>query len=305
MNPDSLMLAARILAVLAVLLMIFQVVWSHYRQRRLLRDQVRMRLDNGPAPITEGGARVTVSRLESVLLRADIHLSRAQLVIAGLVLTIFIVSVGVIDNTLAALVIAAVIAGALWLYWRIRLQRQRRLIYEELPSIIDSTLRYISAGRSLESSLVEAFKDAPPVFDPLTFRLRSAVEAGRDYTELFEDFARLYAVPALVVVAIALRTSSRFGSSVRPVLRQVAAALRSQQELRREFLAATAEIRFTAVAFALLPMGLAAYMVLANKKYSEILLNTSTGHLMLIVAGSLQAVGVIVMMRLIQGVGRE
>lgn len=166
---------------------------------------------------------------------------------------------------------------------------------------MESTLRYMSAGRSLEASLLESFQDAPPVFAPLTFRLRSAIESGRDYTGLFEDFSRLYQVSSLVLVSIALRTSARFGSSIRPVLEQVAGSLRSQQELRREFLASTAETRFTAGAFTLLPLGMAAYMMLINEKYAEVLLNTDTGHTMLLIAGILQGLGVLVIWRMIQG----
>ena len=46
-------------------------------------------------------------------------------------------------------------------------------------------------------------------------------------------------------------------------------------------------------------------MMLINEKYAEVLLNTSTGHNMLIVAGVLQTLGVIVIWRMVQGVGRE
>ncbi len=66
-------------------------------------------------------------------------------------------------------------------------------------------------------------------------------------------------------------------------------------------MAATAEIRFTAAAFALLPLGLAAYMILINENYSEVLLNSTTGHWMLGVAGGLQALGMILIWRMIQG----
>jgi tight adherence protein B len=248
---------------------------------------------------------VTVTPLESVLIRADIHLSQGQLSVFGAVVAVFLAVVLVLNGALVALITAGLIAIALWMYWRFRFQQQRRRIYEELPALIDTTLRYLSAGRSLDNALVESFNDAPPVFHPLAFRLRNAVEAGRDYTSLFEDFGGLYRIPSLVLVSIALRTSSRFGSSIRPVLGQVATSLRSQQELRREFMAATAETRFTAAAFALLPLGLAAYMILINENYSRVLLDTETGHMMLAIAGALQGLGVIIIWRMIQGVGRE
>jgi len=306
MSAVELLGMAQMLGIIAVLTVLMQLVWFRYRQRSLLTERVRQRLQQrteiGGEP---GQVRVVVGPLERLLLRADIRLSRVQLTLLGIVIFLIVVLVLASSGPIAAAVVLALVAASLWLYWRFRFQQQRRMIFESLPGIMESTLRYMSAGRSLEASLMESFQDAPPVFAPLTFRLRSAIESGRDYTGLFEDFSRLYQVSSLVLVSIALRTSARFGSSIRPVLEQVATSLRSQQELRREFLASTAETRFTAGAFTLLPLGMAAYMMLINEKYAEVLLNTDTGHTMLLIAGILQGLGVLVIWRMIQGVGRE
>lgn len=304
MSSVALLGAARALAILAVLLLAGQLLWIRLRERRYLNERVRQRMSVA-ATASDGAVRVKLTPLESTLLRADIQLSRPQLMLIGLLILTFLVMVAAIKGVLVALISGVLIVITLWMYWRWRFQQQRRRIYEELPGIIDSVLRYMSAGRSLESALVEAFRESSAVFDTLQFRLRSAVEAGRDYTGLFEDYAALYRVPSLVLVSIALRTSARFGSSIQPVFRQVADSLRSQQELRREFLAATAEIRFTALAFALLPVGLAAYMIFMNENYSDVLLSSDTGHWMLGIAGGLQALGMILIWRMIQGVGRD
>ena len=306
MSAVELLGMAQMLGIIAVLTVLMQLVWFRYRQRSLLTERVRQRLQQrmeiGGEP---GQVRVVAGPLERLLLRADIRLSRVQLSLLGIVIFLIVVLVLASSGFIAAAVVLALLAASLWMYWRFRFQQQRRMIFESLPGIMESTLRYMSAGRSLEASLLESFQDAPPVFAPLTFRLRSAIESGRDYTGLFEDFSRLYQVSSLVLVSIALRTSARFGSSIRPVLEQVATSLRSQQELRREFLASTAETRFTAGAFTLLPLGMAAYMMLINEKYAEVLLNTDTGYTMLMIAGILQGVGVLVIWRMIQGVGRE
>ena len=306
MSAVELLGMAQMLGIIAVLTVLMQLVWFRYRQRSLLTERVRQRLQQrmeiGGEP---GQVRVVAGPLERLLLRADIRLSRVQLSLLGIVIFLIVVLVLASSGFIAAAVVLALLAASLWMYWRFRFQQQRRMIFESLPGIMESTLRYMSAGRSLEASLLESFQDAPPVFAPLTFRLRSAIESGRDYTGLFEDFSRLYQVSSLVLVSIALRTSARFGSSIRPVLEQVATSLRSQQELRREFLASTAETRFTAGAFTLLPLGMAAYMMLINDKYDGVLLNTDPGHTMLMIAGILQGVGVLVIWRMIQGVGRE
>ncbi len=306
MSAAELLGMAQLLGIIAVLTVLMQLAWFRYRQRSLLTERVRQRLQQRMEIGGEQGqVRVVAGPLERLLLRADIRLSRVQLSLLGIVIFLLVVLVLASSGFIAAAVVLALVAASLWMYWRFRFQQQRRMIFESLPGIMESTLRYMSAGRSLEASLMESFHDAPPVFAPLTFRLRSAIESGRDYTGLFEDFSRLYQVSSLVLVSIALRTSARFGSSIRPVLEQVATSLRSQQELRREFLASTAETRFTAGAFTLLPLGMAAYMMLINEKYAEVLLNTDTGHTMLMIAGILQGAGVLVIWRMIQGVGRE
>ncbi|MED5387948.1 MAG: type II secretion system F family protein [Pseudomonadota bacterium] len=306
MNAVELLGMAQMLGIIAVLTVLMQLAWFRYRQRSLLTDRVRQRLQQrGDVGVEQSQSRVVATPLERLLLRADIRMSRMQLSLLGVVVFLLVIMVLVSSGPIAAIVVLALVAASLWLYWRFRFQQQRRMIFESLPGIMESTLRYMNAGRSLEASLLESFRDAPPVFSSLTFRLRSAIEAGRDYTGLFEDFSRLYKVSSLVLVSIALRTSARFGSSIRPVLEQVASSLRSQQELRREFLASTAETRFTAGAFTLLPLGMAAYMMLINENYAEVLLNTDSGHTMLIIAGILQGLGVVVIWRMIQGVGRE
>ena len=262
MSAVELLGMAQLLGIIAVVTVLMQLVWFRYRQRSLLTERVRQRLQQRMEIGGEPQVRVVAGPLERLLLRADIRLSRVQLSLLGIVIFLIVVMVLASSGFIAAGVVLALIAASLWMYWRFRFQQQRRMIFESLPGIMESTLRYMSAGRSLEASLMESFQDAPPVFAPLTFRLRSAIEAGRDYTGLFDDFSRLYQVSSLVLVSIALRTSARFGSSIRPVLEQVATSLRSQQELRREFLASTAETRFTAGAFTLLPLGMAAYMML-------------------------------------------
>ncbi|MEE3319540.1 MAG: type II secretion system F family protein [Pseudomonadota bacterium] len=306
MNAAALLGMAQTLGIIAVITVLVQLLWFRQREKGLLNDRVRQRLQQRTEVAVEPSqSRVASNALERLLLRADIRLSRTQLALLGVVTFILVALVLASSGAIPAVVVMLFIVASAWLYWRFRFQQQRRSIFEALPGIMDSTLRYMDAGRSLEAALLESFNDAPPVFAPLTFRLRSAIEAGRDYTGLFDDFSQLYKVPSLVMVSIALRTSTRFGSSVRPVLQQVAGSLRSQQELRREFMASTAETRFTAGAFTLLPLGMAVYMMLINDKYAEVLLETDTGHTMLIIAGILQGMAVIVIWRMVQGVGRE
>jgi len=295
---------ALLVGLLAVFLLLLQLGWSEWQSGRQITQTIKTRLTPAGEAAGLGGARVDLGPLERVLVQADIHWSIQRLVMLSVVLLGALTIIAVSRGVVVFLVVLFFTVTALGVWWRMRFQKQRQTIHEELPGVVDAVLRNIDAGRSLEHSLITAFDESSPVFSPLVFRLRNAVESGREYTRLFEDFADLYKVPAMVLVAIALRTTSRFGSSIRPVLEQVSTSLRTQQAMRREFLAASAETRFTAVTFAVLPPALAAFMVLVNEEYSDVLLHTPTGHSLLLTAGILQVLGMVVIWRMIQGVGR-
>lgn len=304
MSSQIWFVGALLVGLLATVLVMVQLVWGYLRNHRQITQAIRTRLTPASEGSGLGGARVDLGPLEKLLVQADIRWSMRRLVTMSAVLLLALAFIAVSRGLVVLLVVLFFVVVALGVWWRMRFQKQRQTIHEELPGVVDAVLRNIDAGRSLEHSLIAAFDESSPVFRPLVFRMRNAVEAGREYTRLFEDFADLYKVPAMVLVAIALRTTSRFGSSIRPVLEQVSTSLRSQQAMRREFLAASAETRFTAVTFAVLPPALAAFMVLVNDEYSDVLLNTSTGHSLLMTAGTLQVLGMVVIWRMIQGVGR-
>lgn len=288
----------------ALMIIVFQLVVSRILMGRDLKKRIRNRLLVFEAVAEDKKPIIDFGPVQKLLLRADIRVSPTKSVFALALITAVIVAVYLRQGLIEALVLVFFLVTALITIWRVKFERQRRQIYEELPGILDSMLRSITVGRSVEQSLVLGFSDASPVFDQLVFRLRNAVAQGRDYTGVLDVFAGFYQVPAFTQIAIALRTSSRFGSSVRPILQEVSKAIRSQQELRREFLAATAETRFTAVVFALLPPALAVYMVVLNEQFSEKLLQSEVGHTLLTISGGLQLLGIFMIWNLIRGVGR-
>jgi|GEM_PF-269596 len=308
MSSDALLAISRNLAIMAVFAVVLQVWLVSVFGRSAARRQVKLRLashDELDVLPEEQESALVSGRLERTLVRAGVQLTQAKVLLYTVIVLTLSLGVAAIVGMKAALITPVAVLVLVFGYLRWRYQRRRREIYESLPGIVDNVIRSIDAGRSLEQALVASFADAPDVYEALVFRLRSAVDAGRDYTHLMDEFADLYEAPPLVFVAVALRTSSRFGSSIRPVLAQVSDSLRSQEQLRREFMAATAETRFTAAAFALFPPLIGVGLISLNANFRETLLHTSAGHKMLMMAGGLIAVAVVVIVRMVQGVGRD
>jgi len=302
-NTQLIWLLCLMAGVAAVLVIMLQLTLS----RLLVADDIKKRTARRLAPevrVEQKPSVIDLGPLQSVLLRAGFRVSGARILLQAIILLATLLAVFILQGLVEVLVSLFFVITALVTTWRVKFERQRRQIFEELPGILDGMLRSVSVGRSVEQSIVNAFSDASPVFDPMVFRLKNAVSQGRDYTLVLDAFASFYQIPAFTQIAIALRTSSRFGSSVKPVLFEVAKAIRSQQELRREFMAATAETRFTAIVFAIMPPGLAVYMVVLNEQFSEKLLHSEVGHTLLMVSGGLQLLGIVMIWNLIRGVGR-
>ena len=100
MSPLALLAAAQTLAVLALITVVLQWLWARRRIKRSLNDDIHRRLETRPDLGAETAARVTVTPLESVLLRADIHLSRTQLAVFGLIVAVFLMVVLVLARPL-------------------------------------------------------------------------------------------------------------------------------------------------------------------------------------------------------------
>lgn len=288
---------------LALCIALLQLLLSRWTEGVSLRKKIQHRL--APKSVSEAPSPgLDLGPVENWLLKAGFSLSPRRALalclfavagLAGLLATR-----GMIDAGVAVLFLVT----TLLTIWRVNVERQRRNIRQELPGILDSILRSLSVGRSLDASMVTAFGEASAVFEPIALRLRNAVAQGRDYTRVLDAFSDFYEIPAFTQIAIALRTSTRYGSSVKPVLVEVAKAIRSQQELRREFMAATAETRFTAAAFAILPPALAVYMIVLNEQFSQKLLGSDAGQTLVMASGAMQLVGILLILNLIRGVGR-
>lgn len=304
MSMQLLWLLAFALGVLAILVIMAQLTIGRVVSTSILKKRAQSRLLNDASIDEEPEPSFSTGPLEHFLLRANVKLGPQKFVALVALIVIGLAAIGYTKGWVEAGAGVFFVGTAAVTWWRVAFERQRRQIFEELPAILDNMIRSISVGRSVEQSVVVAFGDGSPVFDPLIFRLKNAVSQGRDYTRVVDDFASLYQIPDLVQVSIAFRTSSRFGSSLRPILMEVAKAIRSRQDLRREFMAATAETRFTAVAFAVIPPGLAAYMVIINEGFSSQLLETNAGQTLLWISGGLQFLGILFIWRLIRSVGR-
>src|SRR5690606_24213796 len=103
--------------------------------------------------------------------------------------------------------------------------------------------------------------------------------------------ARQYRLHELYLVAAIVGVALRFGGRSDHVLERMAAFMRDLTQARRELVALSAEVRLSAWILALLPLGLAAFILAFNNDLFMNMWHDPVGWKLLLGAAALQIIG--------------
>jgi tight adherence protein B len=195
---------------------------------------------------------------------------------------------------------AVIIFGFLLPYSRLRCRQAQ--IVAQVPLFIDQVLRSLSTGRSLESAIRFATAEAHPPLRYVLDRVIRAADLGANMVESLTEAARLHGLRELNLIALAMRISNNYGSSPRDMLDSVVKMVRQQELARRELAAMTGETRISAWVLGLTPVAIAAYIMVMNPNYLNMLLQDATGQTMIIAALILQGLGALILWRMLRSV---
>lgn len=230
-------------------------------------------------------------RLQNMMLRAGIVPGPKFFVpwIAALVL--LPLSAALLGGTVSAAVLfGMVLVAALFQLWWCAEKRRQKMV-RQLPGFIDALVRLITIGNSLGSAFHTA---VPSVEAPLLEVLERANQLNRAGMELdaaLVHTARLYRFYELELVAAVIGVALRFGGRSDQVLERMAAFMRDLQQAREELHALSAEVRLSAWVLALLPAGVAGFILVFNNDMFMGMWTDPVGQKMLVGAFALQLIG--------------
>ncbi|GLK92648.1 type II secretion protein F [Achromobacter xylosoxidans] len=296
------MLEVLVLASLAVVLAVGAVLlWRHADRsaRRaassaFLESQLQRGRDEaaGGAPFAEGAREFRsgyagwdrLLRLAGLRQSAGLYLRIALPIIAGAVLAwIFL---GVLSAAVTCLLLAVFAYFLLWL----RAEKRQRRMISQLPAFLDNIVRLITIGNSMGA----AFQTAASTTDePLREVVETAASLSRskELDAALAHVSRLYGLKELYMVAAVVSLAMRFGGRSDQVLERMAAFLRDVAQARNELTASSAEVRLSAWILALLPVGIAGFIIVANNNLFMGLWEDPQGFRMLVTAVCLQIGG--------------
>jgi tight adherence protein B len=201
---------------------------------------------------------------------------------------------------LLALLLMPPLALRLYISWCY--QRRLKRMIEQLPPLLDHTVRSLKSGRTLADAVLVAIDAAEDPLKNAMGRVQRNVHLGVSLPDAVTDFAELYEKDEFRLFALGLKVNHRYGGNASELFENLIKMIRERDQAARQLRAMTGETRITAVVLALMPVGLAAYFLLSNPKYLLAMWNSSSGQMMLATAFGLQVVGCLALWRMLRSV---
>lgn len=291
---------------LVALALVGGAVWAlRSGQRAALRHRVSDRFADLPAFSLEarpGGRNLRGTPIDRWLWRGGIRLTapRATALAAGLVFLVAMAWLGGGPVAAFTALLALVAAAAIWPHLQYR--RRSAAMVAQIPLFLDQVVRGLATGRNLDGALRLATEETREPLREAMVRVQQATDLGEDIGEGLRDAAQLYDLREMYFVAMAVQIAHGYGSSPKEMLESASKLVRHREQAQRELRALTGETRVSAWLLSILPSALAMYMVAVNPDYIGAMWHDATGRIVLLMALSLQATGVLILWRMVKSV---
>jgi tight adherence protein B len=210
-----------------------------------------------------------------------------------LCVVIGLVMLALIDSPWVALAGAAGGAYLPYMFVAGKRNKRQRQLAEQLPEALEFLQRILRAGHSLSTGLSMMAEELP---QPLSAEFRTCYDQhslGQPLEQCMREMAARIESTDFAFFVTAVLIQRQTGGDLSQVLGNISGMIRQRIRLQQYVKAKTAEGRFTGyilVAFPVLMFFIASSM---NADYKKNLLDTSTGLMMLGIAGALVFMGLI------------
>ena len=224
----------------------------------------------------------------------------------------FEVIIGLIGGLCAAITLAAtleplwaliafaggVILGLMFL--NIYIKRRQKAFTNQLGDMLTMVANALRAGFSFMQAfeLIAREMDAPVGRE--VQKVVSEVNIGIDLDTALENMQKRVNSPDFELVVTAVLIQRQVGGNLAQILDTISETINERIRMRREVMALTAQGRASGVILALLPVGVAAAMMVINPGYLQPLFTETIGRFCVVGAIVLEVIGYIVIQKVVQ-----
>ena len=283
------------LTLLGLSLRLFYSGWRQGGTERVLD-----RLNQGQPPLTVEAPRW--AGLERAFLRAGLGRPTERIGL-WLLLWAFAMLIGFAVAGLVGLLVLFVLPPlALRGYVSWRYQRRLRRMIEQLPQLLDHTVRSLKSGRTLADAVLGAIDASEDPLKDAMGRVQRGVQLGVSLPDAVSDLAELYERDEFRLFALGLKVNHRYGGNASELLENLIKMIREREQGARQLKAMTGETRMTAYVLAGLPIVMVGYFLMVNPGYLMSMWNDGTGRHLLLAAVALDITGTFVMWRMLRSI---
>ncbi len=293
-----------LLALMALVLVVLAVVlWQGASQQsnrkakdKFMLEQLERRLGQEDAAeeeamrqrkVWKGGPR----NWNEFLLRAGVVPTTRFYVLFWLVVLIPAILAGLFGGTIAAgAAFVLMIAISLFHLW-LKGERLRKDIVRQLPDFLDRVVRMMTIGNSMGAAFHNAVAGTDLPLRDVIDKTVSLNRSGKEIDVALHYVARQYGLHELYLLASVMGVALKYGGRSDQVLERMSAFMRDIEQARAEMKAMSAELRLSAWVLALLPVGLACFILVFNNELFMGMWEDPVGQVMLVGAVVLQISG--------------
>lgn len=178
--------------------------------------------------------------------------------------------------------------------------RRSKRMHAQLPDVLSILASSLRAGHSFLQALDLVAQEIGEPSAEEYRRLLAELRLGRELNDALDAMALRINSDDFKWAIVAVKIQREVGGNLAEILDTVAATLREREAVRGQVKALSAEGRLSMYLLCGLPFAVAGYMMLVNPEYLSLLWTTKMGLVMLAVGGSLMALGIIWMRKVVR-----
>ncbi len=239
--------------------------------------------------------------LGRMLERADVPLKTVEFfwIEVGAVFLLFMFSLAL--GLSAPLVVALMfVAGLLpFAFVWLKMKRRIRAFEDQLPDLLITIAASLKAGHSFKQGLQAVVDEGQPPADQEIRRVLTETSLGRPMDDALAEMAERLGSKNFEFAITAVTIQRQVGGSLATLFDMVADVVRQRQQYARKIRALTAMGRMSAYTLIGIPFFIAGMVTLLNRSYMDPLYFTGAGHMLIIMALVMMAIGSLILKKIV------
>lgn len=181
---------------------------------------------------------------------------------------------------------------------------RRKSIIQKIETQLPDTLALISntlkSGYSFLQAIDAASKELPPPISLEFQQIMREINLGVNTEKALESFSKRVQSPDLELIILAVLIQRQIGGNLSEILDNISETIRSRIKINGEIKVLTAQGRVSGLIISLMPVALGIVLYFMNPSYILNLFQNPMGIGMLVLAGFMQAIGILLIRRIIR-----